>query len=166
VWLRPVKFLGLEYNPFTEIFRAETRNGSTLEFNEWKQALIALDSHTTKILWKYPETRMPTLEEFIKGLELKLPTWEDLFKSRFYGLIISRLYTGDWNAEIKQNFELTSEKWSWVQAKASRVMRKYALRNLSVFNSSSFACHCLLTDLRRRDKKLQKRIANYRATLA
>jgi len=166
VWLRPVKFLGLEYDPFTEIFRAETRNGSTLEFNEWKQALIALDSHTTKILWKYPETRMPSLEEFIKGLELNLPTWEDLFKSRFYGLIISRLYTGDWNAEIKQNFELTSEKWSWVQAKASRVMRKYALKNLSVFNSSSFACHCLLTDLRRRDKKLQKRIANYRATLA
>jgi hypothetical protein len=37
-WLKPLKFLGLEYDGVHDIFRAHTRNGSQLEFN--KQELI------------------------------------------------------------------------------------------------------------------------------
>lgn len=34
-------------------------------------------------------------------------TWASLAKSTIWGLIQSRMYSGDWNSEVEQNFELT-----------------------------------------------------------
>jgi len=33
-WLKPLKFLGMVYDPFAGVYRSETRKGNTLEFTE------------------------------------------------------------------------------------------------------------------------------------
>jgi len=33
-WRKPLKFLGMEYDPFKKVFRSLTRKGNTLEFTE------------------------------------------------------------------------------------------------------------------------------------
>lgn len=33
-WLKPLKFLGMTYDPFKDEFQASTRKGATLEFDE------------------------------------------------------------------------------------------------------------------------------------
>jgi len=38
-WLRPLKFLGMVYDPFSNVFKSQTRKGNSLEFQESEQFL-------------------------------------------------------------------------------------------------------------------------------
>jgi hypothetical protein len=43
-WLKPLKFLGMEYDGITDVFRARTRNGATLEFSSAQSRLLELEA--------------------------------------------------------------------------------------------------------------------------
>jgi hypothetical protein len=97
-WLKPLKFLGMEYDGNTDTFRAKTRNGATLEFGSREQALLSLESHLSSM----------KLSDFIptagsaEGMHLNGSTrpmaemvnrasWETLLGSKYYGLFFSRM---------------------------------------------------------------------------
>jgi len=102
--------------------RASTRNGSDLLYD--KQDLIV------------------ELYEKERGMPLKSrESWENLVKSKIFGLIQSRMYQGSWTSEeIEQCFSLTKINGSYTE--------KFMSRKLNVFNSSSYASYWLSNKLR------------------
>lgn len=83
--------------------------------------------------------------------------FEKLATSRLFGLIQSRLFTGDWNPDIEQCFELTSKKNSWVAVNNLQKLEFELGERLTVFNASSVACHDLLAKLNRLTKTKMSR---------
>lgn len=83
VWLKPLKFLGLQYDPFTKSLTARTRKGSTLRYD--KEDLLRMVNE--RDLGIAPESTLKKTE--------KVDSWETLVKSRLAGFIQSRLYQGD-----------------------------------------------------------------------
>lgn len=109
-WLKPLRFLGIEYNGITGVFRGKTRKGSTLEFTEDKAFLAHLD----KLAGDDYFGRVPKIEEFFETGWAKFlgPSYEHMFKSRFLGLFFARLYYGSWNQVMSQDFSLTNRPGS------------------------------------------------------
>lgn len=165
-WLRPLKFLGQEFDATGSrtIFRASTREGSTLEYSDAVDFILWLNKYKPKTKSALSEGgeslknhRRPSLAETIEGLweEYKgnEPTWETLFQSKFLGFVFSRLQEGEWTPQIQQNFDMEFVKGSWMNVKSTKFLRKKCLNiHLNVFNSSTFANACLYEDLKRKEK--------------
>lgn len=128
VWLKPLKFLGLEFDGTT--LKAKTRKGSELEFDKEELIDAVLDRENIKNDYKGPHKSKST--------------WENLIKSRLLGFIQSRLYQGDWNCEnIDQCFEFNYRKYSWSWKYSHK-----AVETVNVFNSTTFASEWLVKKLR------------------
>jgi hypothetical protein len=124
-WLKPLKFLGMEYDGVSDTFRAKTRNGATLEFGGKEQALVQFEESLSRL----------KLSDFVptagsaEGMHLNGSTqpmgemvnrasWETLLGSQFYGLFFSRMQCDSWNLTLDQDFSLNGEKfgkhsWLW-----------------------------------------------------
>jgi hypothetical protein len=95
VWLKPFRFLGLEFNGNSCLLRAKTRKGSELIYD--KQQLVDLIRERDLIL-KYGYNHDRQIEQ---------TSFSALVSSSVYGLIQSRLYTGNWTLEnIEQDFRM------------------------------------------------------------
>jgi hypothetical protein len=108
-WLKPLKFLGMEYDGNLDQFRAKTRNGATLILDEPRKDILRFE-HWLK-------TNLPNsqLGGSAKGMVTKLSLednlnnhakWSDLLNARFSGLMFSRMQMDDWNVSISQDFSL------------------------------------------------------------
>jgi hypothetical protein len=165
-WLRPLKFLGLEYNGLTGSFRAMTRKGETLEFPDWGTFVLYLE-RTKKGLeaGQYDQALMPTLREFFENRVDEFTSkrvsskWansfnaasyalEDLFRNSLVGYFISRMWSGSFTERVRQDFSLTYSSGSWMAECAPYYAKHqwFSRKHIDVFNSSSFACHSLLAD--------------------
>lgn len=133
-WLKPFKFLGLEYDGIQGILRAHTREGSRLVYDK-------------VLLVEYVRERLLLSETSPKKRKYK-GVFEDLVESTIYGLIQARLYSGSYTTEkLEQDFRLTFLSGSWTGNQESR-------KDLTVFTSTSFALHSLGNYLR--GKKFNK----------
>lgn len=137
-WLKPLKFLGMEYDGSTEKLRASTRKGSGLLFDKMDLVKVHDLSH------KIPENNT---ESWFKVWKDKY-TFEDLVKSKLFGFIQSRLYQGSWNMEgYEQSFEMTYKKESYC-AYSMKIKSKQHRDNMNIFNSTTFASEWLVKKLR------------------
>jgi len=126
IWLKPLKFLGLEYDGKTDTLKGATRKGSTLIYDkeELIKAKINADSGQ----------RQPEVNE---------NTWELLLRSKIMGFVQSRLYQGSWELDrFQQSFILKRIPHSWVYKSERKIS------DLTVFNSTSLASESLLIILR------------------
>jgi hypothetical protein len=169
-WLLPLKFLGRIHIPKElsttnkEIHKACTRKGSTLELTDEIKNLI-----TEAELWDLKE-----MEEYIyiTYWDKKSKSWKrkkkkpfiEWFKTKYYGFISNRLYSGSWDiGEIQQDFSYHFVNWSWsdLENKRRRKNEIYKLNGetieenfrITTFNSSSFACRSLANRLKHWRKK-------------
>lgn len=176
-WLKPLKFLGLEYHGDTDTLLASTRKGSRIPVPDSIRTYMAESSNPMlpRVLSANNvglESRDPkvwvgvltSLHEATGGL-----SWENLAKSSALGFVMSRLYQGNFDMDkVKQCFELDHTGASWVgkvigQQETSIVRRTYwweppfkrsrpkyeSTVQMNVFNSSSFAIGSLLEILSR-----------------
>jgi hypothetical protein len=141
-WLETLKYLGMEYNPFTDTFSGNTRKGSRLELTR---------EYRNKILDIF-KPRAPR-------------TWESLFSIRDIGLLFSRLYIGSWSSDdlsTKQDFKLKCTKHSLGDIVYNKfnhpILRKEEVMN--TFNISSFACQLLSKKLASR-KGINKKTVRF-----
>jgi hypothetical protein len=132
-WLKPLKFLGMEYDGTTDTFRARTRNGATLSWSGGASALLELDS----LLTSQNTMANPIVGKgSAQGIELStagLPlaeslaqrgSWENLFTSEFSGFMFSRMQCDSWNIKLDQDFSLTGSKvitGSWLSQQSSTI---------------------------------------------
>jgi retron-type reverse transcriptase len=164
-----LKFLGMRLKGDT--LSAETREGSVLKYD--KHDLVSIydflenwnSTYTDKYrqITPWSAEHRARVEKDIEGETNKdFPQWnyfnwhhaekrthwEELASSRLFGLIQSRLFQGDWNSDITQCFSLSSVKHSWVHnIENIRDLQDVSLGSVNVFNSTSFACHDLLSRL-------------------
>jgi len=128
-WLKPLKFLGLEYDGDT--LKAATRKGSKLVFD--KQKLV--DEITRE-------------EYFVEsdGRDVINPdsnSFERMVKDKIWNFIQSRLYQGDWNVgEINGLFK-------HLKASKGSMLHRSTKRNRDLYNSSSFCNGWMLNIMRK-----------------
>ena len=154
VWLRPLVFLGMEYDGKT--FRARTRGGATLEWDDshrflnwlaenWRTLSPQRQGKSTDIT--YRQNLEENFRESFEVFKDRNPDWEEDFKSRFLGFMFSRLQGNDWNPETSLEFELRYTKNSLLDQQLAGFMRRKCIRErITLYNSSSFAVSCLLRD--------------------
>lgn len=146
VWLKPLKFLGLTYDGNLDKLMGSTRNGSTLIYD--KQELVsALQDREANERSKARDSDQV----------LNSDTWDSFTKSKVFGFIQNRIYTGSWNLdEFEQNFQLTYEPNTYIDRYRGKLPVK-----LNVFNSTSFASEYLVERLRTsKASKFGKRKSN------
>jgi len=146
IWLRPLKFLGMTYNPDTDTLHASTRKGSTLPLSD----SIESEKDIQNLLREY---------DFRHGIyhPTHAKSWEMMIKSNLAGWVTARLYSGSWaQDDFMQSFEYTFEKSSWSKV----IGLKWREEDLQVglSNSSSIASSWLA-------KKLSKKSNHYSARL-
>jgi len=96
-WLKPLKFLGMEYDGSTDTFRASTRNGATLEFKGGPSAIPGL----LRELERLSDHDYISGKGSAEGTRLRresLPidkqlkySWRTMFRSEYFGLFFSRM---------------------------------------------------------------------------
>lgn len=117
-WLKPLKFLGLEFDGNKSELSANTRKGSKLLYD--KDSLLELieergDSSRFEKLLNIVELDESGWIQSASIVRKSEATWERFVKSKYAGWIQSRLYNGSWNLEgFKQDFSLTFAEGSWV----------------------------------------------------
>jgi len=122
-WLKPLKFLGMEYDGETNTFRAKTRKGATLSFEGGPAAIPELIKHLDKlgpsdyISGKGSAEGVKLRQE---GLALEKNVkfgWPTLFGSEYYGFFFSRMQCDAWNIRVPQDFSLTKGlvRGSWLE---------------------------------------------------
>lgn len=127
IWLKPLKFLGLTFDGSQ--LKASTRKESKLVYD--KNSLV----HDYLMRSLYGESKKSTFPK-------SKYSWEELLKSRLFGFIQNRLYSGDWNLdEISQDFTLSFKDSSYVHKNLNQLP-------LTIFNSTSYASHWLVAKLR------------------
>jgi hypothetical protein len=84
-WIKPFKFLGLEFNGESNQLRANTRKGSTLIYD--KEQLVSLVRNRELIGQKESDTRR-------RKQEAHQDSFNSLVNSKIYGLIQNRMYSG------------------------------------------------------------------------
>jgi len=146
-WLKPLKYLGLVYDPIKDIIQAQTRNGSTLELTKEKRDLL-LDH------FEIPED---------KDLDHPYFSWHRLLSNRIWGLLQSRMYQNKWNLDdLCQEFYLTFEDHSWV----AKAKSNGKCPRLTVFNASSYAClslyHILEGYKRKQKGQVVRKVISYK----
>jgi hypothetical protein len=124
-WLKPLKFLGLEFDG--RMFSASTRKGSRLVYtSSVKTALKQIDE-------KLALLSSTGLSENVKTEY----TWDAVFKSKYIGWVQARLYEGNWNPEVVQDFELKFGNGSWGTLKGREFHAKFTLSNTSSYAAKS-----------------------------
>lgn len=122
-WIKPLKFLGLEYDGVTNQLRSATRKGANLIFD--KQSLMEElgDNPRGKTIKQINEESGTSPNSRRSKL-----TWENFVVSEYVGWVMSRLYNGSWNQdEFHQNFNLTHARGTWV-ASYWKFYRDYGAR--------------------------------------
>lgn len=135
-WLKPLKYLGMEYDGTT--LRAHTRRGSALEVgSNIKQAIRSIRQYEQK-------NYTGMINTMSNSRSASLVSWQEIFSSKLIGYIQSRLYQGDWELkDLHQDFNLSYIPGSWYSKKKGNV--PFA----SVFNTSSYASLSLYNIFRR-----------------
>lgn len=125
VWLKPLKFLGLVYNPFTKTMSSDTKKGSKLE--------MKLDSEGLNI-----ETLMREHDlRYGKYHNPNAKSWEMFIKSSLSGWLQSRMYSGFWQLDkFFQDFSYTFASGSWSKEVGGKADPS---TEVGIFNSSSVA---------------------------
>jgi hypothetical protein len=143
-WLKPLKFLGLEFNG-KELY-ANTRNGSKLLLTkDVRQAVHAINTLEHE-MWR----DISKHSGLMSSKERVLDNWYNLFKSRLIGHLVSRMYIGDWNLkDYEQDFGLKFVTTSWLDLKWQSLK---AHKPYTIFNASSYASWSLAEILRHRYK--------------
>jgi len=154
VWQRPLVFLGKKFDGRSRngvkyqggVLSNNTRSPHPFIFSEYNLILQAAsyDAATTPVKEKIKELKPSETADFL--------TFDDWFLTKYYGFISSRIYAGNLNLEdIQQDFSYHFVRWSWadLDRERRRVTRLYGPPteedsiDLTVFNSSSFACRSL-----------------------
>lgn len=156
-----LKFLGMRLKGDT--LSAETRNGAKLVYDKHNLIDIydMLDNwgivyqfdtpNTPEAIASLPRKPAESTSEVLNEPNFycyqhwteywNRSKWEKLASSKLFGMIQSRLFQDGWNVPIEQCFDLNFKERSWVDLKGSS--------ELTIFNSTSFACHDLLNSLSR-----------------
>jgi len=114
-WLKPLKFLGMEFDGETGKFRAQARNGATLEFGGGAESIVQLERAllNNQVLTK--GTAEGQLNKHTRPMTERLTntlvkgSWQELIRSDFYGLFFSRMQCNSWNLSVYQDFTLNSK---------------------------------------------------------
>lgn len=131
VWLKPFKFLGLEFDGIKNELRARTRKGSELIYS--MDQLVRL-LRLREILTNYPWREFEKRSKWVYG------SFNELVNSSVWGLIQNRLYSGDYTLKnLEQDFRYTFINGSWSEKKGA---------DLNIFISTSFATKDLADKLR------------------
>jgi hypothetical protein len=129
IWVKPLKFLGLEFDGIT--LKAKTRKGADLILDQKRLDLIEehlIDREDT------PQS------QFIKNG----PSWQEYFRSKLTGFIQSRLYQNNWDIkDLEQDFQMSFINNSWMTSKLNKTPSR-----LTIYNSSSFASDSLINVFR------------------
>jgi hypothetical protein len=132
-WLKPLKFLGLVYDPFTDTLRSDTKKGAKLEM-KLDNAGINLETIMKEHDLRYGKYHNPNAK-----------SWEMMIKSHLAGWIQSRLYSGFWQLDkFFQDFTYTFASASWSKKLGKKVDPS---TEVGIFNSSSIASAWLIARL-------------------
>lgn len=124
-WLKPLKFLGLVYDPWTETLRSDTKKGKTLEM-KLDKAGIDIETLMREHDLRYGKYHNPNAK-----------SWEMFITSSLAGWVQSRLYSGFWQLDkFFQDFTYTFAAGSWSKTIGSKVDVN---TEVGIFNSSSIA---------------------------
>lgn len=155
-WIKPLKFLGLVYNPVTGSISAQSnpilsKNKSTLELSRTKMLEI-IESGSERIMISREAQRKNSFEF----------TWKNKFRTTIFGLLVSRLQSGKFTMDkLEQDFQLTIGNHSWMEKQVRNSSLLEVRNNFNVFNSSSYACHSLFGLLRLWQRKYHFKTGNY-----
>jgi len=131
-WLRPLPFLGVEYNPWNETFHGKTRNGSAVEIPRRKIKDLKLSSFTIGSYSLREEIPLNPREHLLKGREG--------VKTDIFGLLLSFMYNNGItdNSKFRKIFTLEERKNSM----CSEIRRSG--KPLTLFNASSYSSPLLM----------------------
>lgn len=136
IWLKPLKFLGIEYDGIT--LRSHTRSGATLEVTGNKKEILDAISK-----WE-EEYKDGSLSSKSISKERVLDSWKRIFSRRLSGFLLSAMYNDSWNLNVEQDFTLKFYDNSWLDIQSKkRELPKY----WNIFNVSSYATNSLLRTL-------------------
>ena len=135
-WLKPFKFLGLQFDG--RVLSARTRKGSTLvlsdQLSQASSAVENLESLSSPLM-----SPGNTLFKLEKALHEKW-SWESLMKNKM-GYIMSSLYNNTWNLKKQdQDFTLKFSKGTWTDIYVSKSFIRWediTISNLPAFASES-----------------------------
>lgn len=111
-WLRPLRFLGLEFDG--KSFYSNTRKGKKAKIEKTIKSFLEIDNAMRDKSFDKIGSAEDVLE-YLKtksaiqmGMSAEMdfgPSWEELFKSKFKGHILARLYSGSIvDKEVAQDF--------------------------------------------------------------
>jgi len=148
-WLRPLKYLGLTYDPTLNSIKSSVRSGGDLLLSE---------DFRDKILSKRIILESNSENYIESGLKNSASgsgsnySWKDLFKAKFMGLLQARLYSNSWSTDnIDQDFVLKAGSKSWLEKKFQ--LNPILKREWSVFTVSSRASNSLYYSLNNYKRK-------------
>lgn len=139
-WLKPFKFLGLQFDGTT--LAARTRKGSKLILSHTiAGCLSAIDNlENLSDQWVSPGNRLHIIENKLNHIQ---ESWRNLMGSKYMGYIMSRLYNNSWDlGHIEQDFTLRFSKDSWTDIYPSKMLIRWEeikINNISTFASESLA---------------------------
>lgn len=145
VWLRPLKFLGMEYNGLTNQLKSVTRKGKSLIYDKermleqlnLRDGLKPLEGSKRLQFFTDPKTGRRTYREVrVKG------SFVELCRSRFMGFVQSKLYNGSWNQQaLWGQMTLKPKSGSFV----SHLMRdSFHAGILTNYNASSISVRAVM----------------------
>jgi hypothetical protein len=142
-WLRPLKFVGLEYNGWTDKLRASTKLGSNLLYDKEELVRLYQERELDSINLWFEKKKIDN--KYIRPHSMIGSKWDEFVKSKLSGFMQSRLFAGSWTLEkFYQDFELNATRDSYAdlyQGKSGELF--------TVFNVTSYASEFLCKQLKR-----------------
>lgn len=134
VWIKPLKFLGLEWDG--QSLKAATRTGSRLLADDTRSAWSIL---TDTFVYK---RKVPNYNH----------TWEYIFKGSLAGQLQSKLYNGTWNLEEI----VTSKRFNVCPNSILGRVPKHL--TIDLYNASSLASYSLIKLLTKKERRPSNRM--------
>lgn len=108
-WLKPLKFLGLEYNQGQ--LRGSTRNGATLIAEGDEKRMLETISE-----WEKEHGLLDTCssDKLSGSKDRVLTSWKQIFSSKLSGWLQAALYNDQWDLSTYQDFSLKWTSSSWL----------------------------------------------------
>jgi len=150
IWYWYLQFLGKRFIPkelpwLAQDSSAPTAQGGWFESNTRSLRSLVFDKY--ELINRKETSNMPR--------QYHDTSFDNWFKTKLYGFLSSRLYMGSWNTDlINQCFLYTYKEFSWsdldTKRKSKTIIRNGLLENteMTIFNSSSFACAYLAQRLK------------------
>lgn len=159
VWLKPLKFLGLKYDPWADKLIAVAKSGAEYVFDK-EDLLKALVMSRKSLLYKF--------KELIKQSPNYTPhqeRWLILQASQAFGFVYSRIVANSWLPEFVSRkkdgtptvVSLIYEPNSWMGKVG------YKIEGIDLYNASTYAHHSLLKFL---GKNKDNKISNWKLKFA